>query len=74
MTAAALHAPMSTGRTAWRLVRYRTGLFLGTILFRGIDDIVPFAIGLIMKAFFDVLTGDADAGFTAWTLVALFVV
>ncbi|MEE2831816.1 MAG: ABC transporter ATP-binding protein, partial [Candidatus Latescibacterota bacterium] len=47
---------------------------LGTILFRGIDDIVPFAIGLIMKAFFDVLTGDADAGFTAWTLVALFVV
>ena len=47
MTAAALHAPMSTGRTAWRLVRYRTGLFLGTILFRGIDDIVPFAIGLI---------------------------
>jgi ATP-binding cassette subfamily B protein len=65
---------MSTGRAAWRLVRYRTGLFLGTILFRGIDDIVPFAIGLIMKAFFDELTGDAHAGFTAWTLVALFVV
>ena len=65
---------MSTGRTAWRLVRYRTGLFLGTIFFRGIDDVVPFATGLIMKAFFDVLTGDAQAGLTAWTLVALFVV
>jgi len=66
--------PLSTGRTAWRLVRYRTWLFLGTILFRGVDDIVPFATGLIMKAFFDVLTGEAAAGFTAWTLVALFVV
>ncbi|MDA0337317.1 MAG: ABC transporter ATP-binding protein, partial [bacterium] len=65
---------MSTGRTAWRLVRYRTGLFLGTILFRGTDDIVPFATGLLMKAFFDVLTGDAEAGLTAWTLIALFIV
>jgi ATP-binding cassette subfamily B protein len=71
----AVHKPLSTGRTAWRLVRYRTGLFLGTILFRGLDDIVPFATGLIMKAFFDVLTGDADgAGLNAWTLIALFVV
>lgn len=66
--------PMSTLRTAWLLVRYRTWLFLGTILFRGADDVVPFATGLIMKAFFDTLTGDADAGFNAWTLVALFVV
>ncbi|HJP32626.1 MAG TPA: ABC transporter ATP-binding protein [Candidatus Latescibacteria bacterium] len=65
---------MTTGRTAWRLVRYRTGLFFGTILFRGIDDLAPFAVGLIMKAFFDVLTENGDAGFTAWTLVALFVV
>lgn len=65
---------LSTGATAWRLVRYRTGLFLGTILFRGIDDVAPFAVGLIMKAFFDVLTGDANAGLTAWTLVGLFVV
>ena len=65
---------MSTGRTAWRLVRYRTGLFLGTIFFRGIDDVVPFATGLLMKAFFDVLTGDAEAGLTAWTLIALFIV
>lgn len=72
--AAAVSSPLSTGRAAWRLVRYRTGLFLGTILFRGVDDVVPFATGLIMKAFFDILTGDAAAGFTAWTLVALFVV
>jgi ATP-binding cassette, subfamily B, bacterial len=74
MSSVAPQAAMSTGRTAWRLVRYRTGLFLGTIFFRGIDDVVPFALGLLMKAFFDVLTGDAEAGLTAWTLVALFIV
>jgi len=66
--------PMTTGRTAFRLLRYRPGLFLGTVLFRGIDDLVPFATGLIMKAFFDTLTGDAPAGLTAWTLVALYFV
>ena len=65
---------MTTGRAALRLMLYRPGLFLGTILFRGTDDIVPFATGLIMKAFFDALTGDAPAGLTAWTLVALFVI
>jgi len=65
---------MTTGRTAFRLLRYRPRLFLGTILFRGIDDLAPFATGLIMKAFFDTLTGDAPAGLTAWTLVALYFV
>ncbi len=65
---------MTTGQTALKLLRYRPGLFLATIFFRGLDDIAPFFTGLIMKAFFDALTGHADAGFTAWTLVALFVV
>ena len=65
---------MTTGQTALKLLRYRPGLFLATIFFRGLDDIAPFFTGLIMKAFFDALTGHADAGFTAWTLVAFFVV
>ena len=64
---------MRTGRAAITLLRYRPGLFLLTILFRGADDLVPFLTGLIMKAFFDGLTGDAQAGFTPWTLVALFI-
>ena len=64
---------MTTGQAAIRLIRYRPGLFLLTILFRGLDDLVPFLTGLIMKAFFDTLTGEAQAGFTPWTLIALFV-
>ena len=64
---------MTTGQAAIKLLRYRPGLFLLTILFRGADDLVPFFTGLVMKAFFDVLTGEAQAGFTAWTLVVLYV-
>ena len=65
---------MTTGKSAIQLIRYRPLLFLGTILFRGIDDLVPFAIGIIMKGFFDALTGDAPAGFNPWTFVALFII
>ncbi|MFT7694214.1 MAG: ATP-binding cassette subfamily B protein [Candidatus Latescibacterota bacterium] len=65
---------MTTGQTALKLLRYRPGLFLGTVFFRGLDDLQPFAIGLIMKAFFDALSGEAVAGFNAWTLVAFFVI
>ena len=64
---------MRTGQAAIKLLRYRPGLFLLTILFRGADDLVPFLTGLILKEFFDALTGDAQAGFTPWTLVALFI-
>ena len=65
---------MTTGQSAIQLIRYRPLLFLGTIFFRGLDDLMPFAVGIIMKGFFDTLTGEADAGFSAWTFVAFFVV
>ena len=65
---------MTTGQTAFKLIRYRPGLFLGTVVFRGLDDLEPFFTGLIMKAFFDALSGDAAAGFSAWTLVTFYVV
>ena len=64
---------MTMGQTTWRLLKLRPGLFLATIFFRGIDDVAPFLAGIIMKGFFDALTGQAEAGFTAWSLVALFV-
>ena len=64
---------MTMGQTTWRLLKFRPGLFLTTIFFRGIDDVAPFLAGVIMKGFFDALSGQAEAGFTAATLVALFV-
>ena len=48
MSASTPAPAITTGRTAFRLLRYRPGLFLGTILFRGIDDLAPFATGLII--------------------------
>ena len=65
---------MTTGQASVRLIRYRPLLFLGTILFRGLDDLMPFADGIIRKAFFDALTGEAEVGFNPWTFVVLFVV
>ncbi len=65
---------MTTGQSAIRLIRYRPLLFLGTIFFRGLDDLVPFAHGIIMKAFFDALTGESPAGSNPWTFVVLFII
>ena len=43
---------MTTGQASIRLMRYRPLLFLGTILFRGLDDLMPFVVGIIMKGIF----------------------
>ena len=64
---------MSTGKAAISLVRYRPGIFLVTVFGRGLDDIVPIANALIMKAFFDTLTGEAQGGMNVWSLIAVFV-
>ncbi len=64
---------MTTGQASIQLVRYRPFLFLATILFRGLDDLMPFVTGLIMKGFFDALTGES-AGLNPWTFVAFFIV
>ena len=65
---------MTTGQASIRLIRYRPLLFLATIFFRGLDDLMPFFEGIIRKAFFDTLTGESEAGANPWTFVALFVV
>jgi ATP-binding cassette, subfamily B, bacterial len=64
---------VTTGQSALRLLRFRPRSFLLTIFFRGLDDVVPYINGLIMKAFFDFLSGDADAGMNGWTLIAVFI-
>ena len=64
---------MTTWQSAWRLLLYRPGLFLITILFRGIDDLAPFVVGLLMKYFFDALSGDGNTGLNVWTIVAFYI-
>jgi len=64
---------VTMGQTTWRLLKFRPLLFISTVFFRGIDDVAPFLAGVLMKGFFDALTGQAEAGFTPYTIVALFV-
>ena len=63
---------MTTGRASIHLLRYRPLLFISTIFFRGLDDLIPFFDGLIKKAFFDALdpvAGGSGVGLNPWTFV-----
>lgn len=63
---------------AWRvviaMVRFRPWLWLldfaSVFIFRLCWQILP---GLIMRAFFDLITGEAQAGLTVWAIVAFLV-
>ena len=65
---------MPTATFLWRIVRSRPLLYLAVIFFRTlIFSGAPLATGLIIRAFFDRLSGGAQAGFTPLTLAALLV-
>ena len=58
----------------WQLLRYRPFLWLAStwsIIMAGY--LVPLLPGLILREFFNALTGDAPARFDVWTLSALMV-
>ena len=68
-------AVLPTWRYLWELVRFRPWIYLALgvleLLFFGV---FPQLVGLVMRAYFDRLTGAAPAGPTVWTLIALLVV
>jgi ATP-binding cassette subfamily B protein len=63
-----------TWRYLWQLVRFASGQYAGLGLLRIlIFAVAPQATGLITRAFFNTLTGDAPADVGAWSLCALIV-
>ena len=66
---------LPTWRYLWQLVRFKPWIYLALgvleLLFFGV---FPQLVGLVMRAYFDRLTGAAPAGPTVWTLIALLVV
>ena len=54
-----------------RLVRHRRPLFIGTCLLWTLIHVLPVLYGIFVKALFDVLSGAAAAGLSAWTFLAL---
>lgn len=61
-------------RIIWSMVRFRPWLWLldlgSAVLFRFMWQVAP---GLILRAFFDMLTGKGQVGLGVWTFVALII-
>jgi ATP-binding cassette subfamily B protein len=62
---------MTTWACLRRLLRYNPGLYLLVFLLAIPYFSLPLLFGLIMRAFFNALSGEAAAGFNIWTLVIL---
>jgi ATP-binding cassette subfamily B protein len=65
----------SVGPTTWqlhvKLIRYRPWLYLLNCLIWGQNAVVPLISGLAIRWLFDALAGDAPAGPSAWTALAV---
>ena len=58
---------------ALQLIRARPGYFTICVFFATLVFCLPLAAGLVTRAFFDVLTGSAPAGFDVPTVISLFI-
>ena len=66
---------MNVWRLIWRLARYRFHLYLLSGLFAStLFYLFPLIPGLIVRWFFDTLTGASPAGLNDWSLIALLLV
>ncbi len=63
---------MNTLRSVWRLARYKLLFYSAAALLATVHTTLSLGPGLILKEFFDALTGEAPARFDVWTLVALY--
>lgn len=62
-----------TNRTYfWRLMGATPLVSLLVFLFNALYAVLPLAFGLILRAFFDTLSGATQAGWNVWTLIALY--
>ena len=64
---------MNAWRACWKLVRYSPLLFIPGLLTWVLFFTLPLVNGLVLRAFFDALAGQPDAGIGAWLAIALFV-
>ena len=63
--------PLSTYAVAFRLMRYKLGLYLLAAFFWCLMWVSPLAGGLVVREIFDTLTGDAQLSIGLWGLLAL---
>ena len=65
---------MKTLHYLWRLLCYNPWLYVGSLILSLVCYNLPLLVGLIMREFFNALTGEVSAGFDVWTLVIFFFV
>ncbi|MFN8441626.1 MAG: ABC transporter ATP-binding protein [Caldilineaceae bacterium] len=58
--------------TFWRLMGATPGISLAVVLLNTLHNTLPLLFGLILRAFFDALSGQKSVGWSVWTLVAFF--
>ncbi len=72
-TAAPGTGGLSAWRVIWAMMRFQSGYWLvdlaSALIFRAAWQFVP---GLILRAFFDLLSHQAPAGIGIWTIIAFF--
>lgn len=63
---------MSARTVLWRYLFVTPGISLFVLIAYTIYLALPVLFGLIMRDFFDVLTGEAEVSFSVWTLIAFY--
>lgn len=63
-------ATLPAWKTIWALIRFRPGIWLMNLLFMTVSMLAFQIPGLVMRRFFDAVTGGADAALDIWLLVA----
>lgn len=62
---------LKTYQYFWKLITFRPGYYVGDVISISIHMVATTAVGLILKFFFDWLTGVNDLGVSAWAFVGL---
>jgi ATP-binding cassette subfamily B protein len=62
---------LAAWRVIWRMIRYRKWYWLGNLLAMIIAMLFFQVPGLVMREFFNILSGDAQSGLNLWTIIAL---
>lgn len=62
---------MKTWQVIWQLIRFRPRLFAKNLAAMLLDVTGWMVVGLIVHEFFNVVSGNAQAGFSVWGLIAL---
>ncbi len=68
------HGRVQTWRLLWGLLRYKGALFAVESVFIVLIQATPLVPGLILRRFFDTLTGRAPAGLEPWSIASLLIV